>query len=66
MNDEIKRLLQHYVGDVVALTLRTGSEVTGKIVWLSPDRCMVELECSDREIKTFIHDDIKKITCVLH
>lgn len=63
MNEEIRKKLQQHVGDKVELKLKTGEEFTGKIVWISPDRCMVEIECNDGIIKTLIHDDIKRISC---
>lgn len=64
MNDLIQKQLQQYVGGFVEVKLKTGVEIYGKILWLSPDQNMVEIQCENGLIKTFIHGDTKAVaTC---
>jgi hypothetical protein len=58
---DIRKLLDKHVGNQVQIKLKKGSLLTGKLVWVSPDRSMAELQLNSGEIKTFSDMDVDEV-----
>lgn len=58
---DIRKLLDKHVGNQVQIKLKKGSFLTGKLVWVSPDRSMAELQLNSGEIKTFSDMDVDEV-----
>jgi hypothetical protein len=58
---DIRKLLDKHVGSRVEIKLKKGSFLVGKLVWVSPDRSMAELQLNSGEIKTFSDMDVDEL-----
>ncbi|HJV44836.1 MAG TPA: hypothetical protein VJ824_03820 [Bacillota bacterium] len=58
---DIRRLFDKYVGEQVEIKMKKGPLFVGKLIWVSPDKSMAELQLESGEIKTFSDIDVNDV-----